>query len=86
MIEEHEQPEEQIEPPKKEIEIQKVFIANYGNLTLEIHGTNEIGVIAYSGKRKEDLFIPWTSIIFMSKTDEDVANYKKEMKKLDEQR
>ena len=48
-------------------DIQKVYIKNYGNLTLEIKGSNDIGMAAYSEKRNEELFIPWTSIIMVSK-------------------
>ena len=48
-------------------DIRKIYIKNYGNLSLEIQGTNEIGVSAYSEKRKEELFIPWESIIMISK-------------------
>ena len=48
-------------------DIQKVYIKNYGNLALEIVGTNEIGLSAHSKKRNEDLFIPWSSIIMISK-------------------
>ncbi len=54
-------------------DIQKIYIKNYGNLALEIKGTNEIGVAAYSEKRKEDLFIPWTSIIMISKIEEEAT-------------
>ena len=46
--------------------MKKVYIKNYGNLTLEIKGTNDIGMEAYSEKRDEVLFIPWTSIIMVS--------------------
>ena len=63
----------QVEPTeeKKEEEvkdIQKVYIKNYGNLLLEILGTNEIGIMAHSTRSEEELFIPWTSVIFVSKT------------------
>jgi len=58
----------------KEIEIQKVYIKNFGNLVLEILGSSDIGLHARSTKRKETLFIPWTSIIFCSKLD-DVSEY-----------
>lgn len=52
-----------------EKDIQKVFIRNYGNLTIEIVGTNEIGLKGYSERRKENLFIPWSSIIMCSKIE-----------------
>jgi hypothetical protein len=55
--------------------IQKIYIKNYGNLSLDIKGTNEIGVAAYSEKRKEELFIPWSSIIMISKVEEDVEQH-----------
>ena len=51
-------------------EFKKVYIKNYGNLTLEMRGSNDIGLMAYSEKRKEEMFIPWTSIIFVSKIEE----------------
>ena len=51
---------------EKTVDIQKVYIKNYGNLTLEVRGTNDIGMQAYSAKRDEILFIPWTSIIMVS--------------------
>lgn len=53
------------EQPEKDI--QKVYIKDYGNLVLEIVGSNDIGLMAHSAKRSEDMFIPWTSIIFISK-------------------
>jgi hypothetical protein len=70
--------EEQIEQPETNeptqiTNIQKIYIKNYGNLALDIQGTNDIGVQAYSEKRKEELFIPWTSIIMISKVEEDVG-------------
>ena len=58
--------EEEIQP-----DIQKIYIKNYGNLSLEMLGTNEIGVSAYSEKRKETLFIPWNSIIMISKVEDE---------------
>ena len=67
----------QVEPTEEKKEervkdIQKVYIKNYGNLLLEILGTNEIGIMAHSTRNEEELFIPWTSVIFVSKTkDED---------------
>lgn len=65
--------EEEVEGQPEAVEIvpdiQKVYIKDYGNLTLEIKGSNETGVIAYSHKREEQLFIPWTSIIFLSKVE-----------------
>ena len=57
------------EETEREPDIQKVYIKNYGNLMLEIIGTNDIGLSARSEKRKEDLFIPWTSIIMCSKVE-----------------
>ncbi len=55
----------------KEKDIQKVYIKNYGNLVLEIVGSNDIGMLCRSEKRKENLFIPWTSIIMCSKIDDE---------------
>jgi len=52
-------------------DIQKVYIKNYGNLSLDILGTNDIGIVAYSEKRKENLFIPWVSIIMISKVEDE---------------
>jgi len=46
--------------------VRKVFIRDYGNLTLEILENTELGITAYSKKRDEVLFIPWTSIIMTS--------------------
>ena len=62
---------EQVIPEK---DIRKIYIKNYGNLTLEIQGTNDIGVSAYSEKRLEELFIPWTSIIMISKVEDEQGN------------
>jgi len=59
--------------PTQITNIQKIYIKNYGNLSLDIRGTNEIGVQAYSEKRREELFIPWSSIIMISKVEEDVG-------------
>ena len=67
MIEEHE--EVSVKTETNEKDIQKIYIKNYGNLLLELVGTNEIGVSAYSEKREEHLFIPWTSIIMISKIE-----------------
>lgn len=64
-----EETEEHPETEEVVPDIQKVYIKDYGNLTLEIRGSNEIGMMAYSEKRKEHLFIPWTSIIFVSKVE-----------------
>jgi hypothetical protein len=63
--------EEVTQPETTEKDIRKIYIKNYGNLSLEIQGTNDIGVSAYSEKRKEELFIPWTSIIMISKIEEE---------------
>ena len=60
--------EEQAEP-QAEKDIQKIYIKNYGNLVLEILGTNDVGVAAFSAKRNETLFIPWNSVIMISKVD-----------------
>lgn len=54
------------EPTKN---VQKIYIKDYGNLVLEIKKMNEIGIAAFSEKRNEDMFIPWTSIIFISRID-----------------
>ena len=72
-------PEEEkieVETNKEEVkpDIQKIYIKNYGNLSLEIIGTNDIGVSAFSEKRKEHLFIPWNSIIMISKVDDEPGN------------
>lgn len=64
---ENEKVEEVKEEAKEVKDIQKVYIKNYGNLALEIKGTNDIGLSAYSEKRNEELFIPWASIIMISK-------------------
>ena len=71
MSEEVEENQEEIKGPEgvPVTNIQKIYIKNYGNLSLDIQGTNDIGVSAYSEKRKENLFIPWTSIIMISKID-----------------
>ena len=63
--------EKQEEPQAEERvpDLQKIYIKNYGNLLLDIIGTNEIGISARSAKRKENLFIPWTSIIMVTKID-----------------
>lgn len=53
-----------------EPDIQKIYVKDFGNLVLEVKGSNEIGLLARSEKRKEDLFIPWTSIMMCSKLDE----------------
>ena len=58
-----------------EKDIRKIYIKNYGNLTLELIGSNEIGVEAWSEKRNEELFIPWTSIIFISKIKEEATSF-----------
>ncbi len=79
-IEEESKDEEPITASSKqsdaptEKDIQKIYIKNFGNLVLEILGSNEIGIQARSTKKKETLFIPWTSIIFCSKLD-DVTEY-----------
>ena len=65
---EQEKLEEELAKPIDK-DIRKIYIKNYGNLALEMVGTNEIGVSAYSEKRKEELFIPWTSIIMISKIE-----------------
>ena len=72
MIEEHEQTEAPIEAPvaERKPDIRKVYIKNYGNLMLDILNTSAIGINAYSTKQNEDLFIPWTSIIFISLVQE----------------
>ena len=71
MNEEVEEKQEEIKGPEGVpiTNIQKIYIKNYGNLSLDIQGTNDIGVSAYSEKRSESLFIPWTSIIMISKID-----------------
>ncbi len=67
--------EVEVEEATQENEIRKVYIRNYGNLTLELLGTNDIGLTAYSSREDEELFIPWTSIIFIGK-----ATVRKEIK------
>ena len=67
--EEREQEEIEAELDVENKNIQKIYIKNYGNLVLEIIGSNEIGLSARSEKRKETMFIPWGSIIFCSKLD-----------------
>jgi len=52
---------------EKQKDIRKVFIRDYGNLTLEIIKITDIMITAWSEKRKETLYIPLTSIIMMSK-------------------
>ncbi len=76
MSEEVEEKQEEIKGPEgvPVPNIQKIYIKNYGNLSLDIQGTNEIGVSAYSEKRKENLFIPWTSIIMISKVEDESGN------------
>ncbi len=55
-------------------DIQKVYIKDYGNLVLEIKGSSEIGLLAYSKKRNETLFIPWCSIIMVSKLEKETED------------
>jgi len=64
---------EEIKQEETKPDIQKIYIKNYGNLALELKGTNDIGVVAYSEKRNEELFIPWTSIIMISKIEEEAT-------------
>ena len=66
--------EEATQPETNTPDIRKIYIKNYGNLALEMVGTNDIGVSAYSEKRKEELFIPWTSIIMISKIEGEPTN------------
>ena len=69
-MEEEVEAEEIVQEIAGEPEIKKVFIRDYGNIVLEIIGSNEIGVQAYSDKRDEEMFIPWTSIMFLSSLTE----------------
>ncbi len=62
---------------KKEPDIQKVYIKNYGNLLLEIIGQNDIGLSTKSTRNDERLFIPWTSIIMVSKMKKRDENERK---------
>ena len=70
MKEEENKQEEEVQEEKK-LDLRKVYIKNYGNLILNIIGTNDIGLSAQSQKRNEELFIPWTSIIMVTKEDFD---------------
>ena len=66
---------EEVKQEETKPDIQKIYIKNYGNLALELRGTNEIGVSAWSEKRKEELFIPWTSIIMISKVEGEAESF-----------
>ena len=75
MDEKQNEPQDASSVDKRESDLRKIYIRSYGNLLLDVTGTNEIGLSARSEKHKEDLFIPWTSIIMVSKIDgqEDVT-------------
>jgi len=73
-----------MEKQERQEDIRKVYIKNYGNLMLDIVSTNEIGISAISTRSEETLFIPWTSIIMVSKTEEQLKNFTKKVKQ-DEQ-